>query len=129
MAIAPFKCGPSGTHSIQFGYFPTTLFSFGPLETVLGNLKQLWATSSSKGFNLKRLHSKWAIYKCFIEIWIQSETFEQIPTASNGMCLIETVSIKRGYHWKELSEVEEVNSDLHMLTYLGKLQQPKSNMG
>jgi len=65
--------------------------------------------------NFKQLHSDWGIYKSFIEIWIQSVTFGQIPTASNRIWVIETVSLKLGYYWKDLDEVEEVHSELHML--------------
>jgi len=65
--------------------------------------------------NFKQLHSDWVIYKSFIEIWNKSETFGQIPTDSNRIWVIETVSRKLGYYWKDLGNVEEVHADLRML--------------
>jgi len=63
------------------------------------------------------------MYNSFIEIWIQSETFGQIPASS--IWVIETVSFKLGYYRKDLGKVEEVYSDLHMLQTFGQIATPQ----
>jgi len=79
-------------------------FKFRQVEQLLSNLGKFKQLYTNLG-NIQALH--WNL-DTIRNIRVNSKSF-------NRMWVIETVSFKLRYYWKDLGKVEEVHSDLHML--------------
>ena len=88
MAIAPFKFGPGGTSSSNFGELPTALFNFGELQTAS------FQASLKFAYNQKHL-----------------EKFQQ----PQSYLVIDTPSFKLGYNWKSFIQICKYNKYLGKL--------------